>query len=104
MILVRFLSQVKFVPVLAGEGANMDNLARLHRLRGIENPIEDRQPRSDDVAFYADDNESQPKSSQIVLALDLSVNRHKDIKSTLGLGKELFVLAPIPADFGHRPN
>ena len=91
-------------PASAPYGADVDNLARLHRLRRFSNPIEDRQPRGDDVAFYANDNESQPKSRQIALVLDLSVNCHKNIESTLGIGKELFVLAPLPSDFAYCPN
>ncbi len=66
--------------------------------------IEDGHPLSNHVTFYADNQESQPKSRQIVLALNLSVGCHKRVERTFCVGKKLFVPARLPRGFYHGPD
>jgi hypothetical protein len=82
----------------------VNDLSRLYGFSGIEKLTEDRHPRSDHVTLQADDYESQPKLRQIVLALNISVDCHKNIESSFGIGKELVVLATIPSQVDHRPD
>jgi hypothetical protein len=56
------------------------------------------------LLFYANDYESQPKWRQIILELNLSVDCHKNVESTFGVGKKLCILPSLPSNLNHGPD
>jgi len=71
----------------------VNDFARFHVLRRLAKFFEDRQKLCNHVTPNLRNEESQPKPGQILLKLNLAVNRNENVEGALSVKEQFPVLA-----------